>query len=167
MTPGQEEAFTEFATSRFGALRRTAYLLCGDWHGAEDLVQITLGKMYAKWHRIRDPAAGPAYARQVLVRTYVDQTRRRGHGEIPMGEVPDRAALGVDSDRRLALLAALGKVTPAYRAVLVLRFWEDQSVEQTAELLGKSSAAVRSATTRGLEQLRGILGPTLVDLALA
>lgn len=167
MTPDQEEAFTEFATSRYGALRRTAYLLCGDWHSAEDLVQITLGKVYAKWHRIRDPAAGPAYARQVLVRAYVDHTRKRGHSEIPVGDVPDSAGLGVDSDRRLALLAALAEVSPAYRAVLVLRFWEDQSVEQTAELLGKSSSAVRSATTRGLEQLRGILGPTLVDFAHA
>lgn len=167
MTPEREAAFTAYATTRYGALRRTGYLLCGDWHAAEDLVQITLGKVYAKWHRIRDPAAVHAYARQVLVRAYVDQTRRRGHGEIPVAELPDAPAHGVDTDRRLALLAALAQVSPGYRAVLVLRFWEDQSIEQTCELLGKSSSAVRSATTRGLEQLRGILGPALADLAYA
>lgn len=167
MSPEQEAAFTAFAAARFGGLRRTAYLLCGDWHTAEDLVQITLGRVYVKWGRVKDAAAVHAYARQVLVRAYIDHSRKRGNGEIPVHDIPDTPGPDADNERRLALLAALARVTPAYRAVLVLRFWEDQSIEQTAALLGKSSAAVRSASTRGLEQLRDILGPTLLDLAHA
>lgn len=72
MSPERERLFEEFTAARYGALRRTAYLLCGDWHLAEDLVQSTLIKVYARWPRLRDPDTAGGYARTTLVRTFVD-----------------------------------------------------------------------------------------------
>ncbi|UGQ14056.1 RNA polymerase sigma factor [Yinghuangia sp. ASG 101] len=165
MKPEQEHAFNEFVTARGAALRRTAYLLCGDWHDAEDLVQTALTKAYAKWHKLRNPDAMHGFVRQVLVRSFVDSVRKRSSRETPSGTLPDTLrGASEDPDTRVVLLAALARVSPAYRAVLVMRFWEDQSIEQTAALLNKNSGAVRSATSRGLDQLRSILGDQVLDL---
>lgn len=165
MRADTEGDFDAFVVARGAALRRTAYLLCGDWHTAEDLVQTTFTKVYVRWSRIREPQARSEYARQVLVRSYIDMTRKFSHGESPIGALPDAPARGGgDPDTRMSLMAALAQVSPGYRAVLVLRFWEDQSVEQAAALLNKSSSAVRSATSRGLDQLRAILGDQLAEL---
>jgi RNA polymerase sigma factor (sigma-70 family) len=140
--------------------------MCGDWHEAEDLVQTALTKAYAKWHRLKSPEAAHAFVRRVLVRSFVDSRRKRSSRETPAGTLLDipRGVSG-DPDARMVLLDALAQVSPVYRAVLVMRFWEDQSVEQTAALLDKDSGAVRSATTRGLDQLRAILGDQVLDLA--
>ncbi|MEV6973305.1 sigma-70 family RNA polymerase sigma factor [Kitasatospora sp. NPDC093806] len=176
MSPEQERAFDEFVAGRYAALRRTGYLLCGDWHLAEDLVQTTLVKLYARWPRLREPAAAYGYARTTLVRAYVDTRRRRGSHELaapdlgPLledGRTADGRRPGEQAEpaRRLALLAALAQVSPAYRAVLVLRFWEDQSIESTAAALRQSTGAVKSATNRGLAQLRAILGDSLHEIA--
>ncbi|WP_327676482.1 sigma factor [Kitasatospora sp. NBC_00458] len=178
MSPEQERSFDEFVAGRYTALRRTGYLLCGDWHLAEDLVQTALVKLYARWPRLREPEAAYGYARTTLVRAYIDTRRRRGSHEVAS---PDPGALlegGADGsrdggrtwvqpapDRRLALLAALAQVTPAYRAVLVLRFWEDQSIESAAATLRQSTGAVKSATSRGLVQLRAILGESVHEIA--
>ncbi|MGC0419027.1 SigE family RNA polymerase sigma factor [Embleya sp. AB8] len=164
----RERLFDEFVVARYQALRRTAYLLCGDWHQAEDLVQIALEKVFASWHRMRDPGAVDTYTRRVMIRGFLDTKRLRSSREFPTATLPDPPdAPGHDADsaRRLALLAALGRVSPGYRAVLVLRYWEDQSVEETAALLGRSSTAIRSAASRGLDQLRTILGESLIDIA--
>ncbi|WP_354637580.1 SigE family RNA polymerase sigma factor [Kitasatospora camelliae] len=165
MSPEQENGFEDFVAARQAALRRTAYLLCGDWHLAEDLVQAALIRLYARWTRLRDPQAAFGYARTTLTRAYIDDRRRRSSGEVPGAELPDRAAAGADSDRRLALMAALARVTPGYRAVLVLRYWEDQSIEETAAILRRSSGAVRSDAHRGLAQLRSILGGSINEIA--
>ncbi|WP_331767559.1 SigE family RNA polymerase sigma factor [Embleya sp. NBC_00896] len=165
MKPEKERLFDEYVAARYPALRRTAYLLCGDWHQAEDLVQNALERVYSTWHKMRDPGAVDTYTRRVMVRGFVDGKRLRASRELPSAEVPDAASPGPDSARRLALLAALGQVTPVYRAALVLRYWEDQSVEETAALLGRSSSAVRSASSRGLEQLRAILGDSVHEIA--
>ncbi|MDI2130301.1 SigE family RNA polymerase sigma factor [Yinghuangia seranimata] len=168
MKRDHDRAFDDFVVARGAALRRTAYLLCGDWHHAEDLVQHTMTQVYSRWHRVRDPSAMNAYARKILVRAYVDTTRKRSSTETATGALPDvEATAAGDPDTRVALMAALDRMTPAYRAVLVLRFWEDQSIEQTAALLNKNAGSVRSATTRGLEQLRAILGDQLADLTHA
>ncbi|WP_436774085.1 SigE family RNA polymerase sigma factor [Yinghuangia sp. YIM S09857] len=165
MRAENDSAFDAFVVARGAALRRTAYLLCGNWHTAEDLVQTAFTKVYVRWHRIREPGARNEYARQVLVRSYIDLTRKLSHGESPTGTLPDTPARGPgDPDTQMSLMAALARVSPAYRAVLVLRFWEDQSIEQTAALLDKNSGAVRSATTRGLDQLRAILGDQIAEL---
>ncbi|MEV0535233.1 SigE family RNA polymerase sigma factor [Kitasatospora sp. NPDC050463] len=165
MSPERESQFDEFVAARYAALRRTGYLLCGDWHRAEDLVQATLIKLYARWSRLRDPQSAAGYARTTLTRTYIDGRRRRSSGELTGLDLPEQAAAGPDSDRRLALLAALAQVSPRYRAVLVLRYWEDQSIEETSAILGVSTGAVRSDAHRGLAQLRAILGESLSDIA--
>ncbi|MFB6890818.1 SigE family RNA polymerase sigma factor [Kitasatospora sp. NPDC056327] len=183
MSPEHERLFDEFVVARYAALRRTGYLLCGDWHLAEDLVQTTLVKLYARWPRLRAQEAAYGYARTTLVRSYVDTRRRRGSYEVAApdltvlveggGRGGGRPADGwpsgdrdpADPDRRLDLLAALAQVSPGYRAVLVLRFWEDQSIESTAATLRQTTGAVKSATNRGLAQLRTILGDSLYEIA--
>ncbi|MFJ3794056.1 SigE family RNA polymerase sigma factor [Kitasatospora sp. NPDC090091] len=170
MSPELEQSFDEFVAGRYAALRRTGYLLCGDWHLAEDLVQTTLVKLYARWPRLREPEAAAGYARTTLVRAFVDTRRRRSSTEVTAADLPDAMAPGrspapADPELRLALLAALAQVSPAYRAVLVLRFWEDQSIEATAAILRQSTGAVKSGTSRGLIQLRAILGDSLHEIA--
>ncbi|MFS8200388.1 SigE family RNA polymerase sigma factor [Streptomyces sp. CWNU-52B] len=152
--------FDEFARSRQAQLRRTAYLLCGDWHLAEDLTQTALAKLYSVWRRVRRHEAPDAYARKVLFRTFVDETRRRRWWERPGAYDFDTVAPATDPALRVTLLDALRKVPARSRAVLVLRFWEDQSVEATAAALGCSVGTVKSQTSRGLATLRRVLGDT-------
>jgi RNA polymerase sigma-70 factor (sigma-E family) len=154
----QEEAdFRSYVTARAPALRRTAHLLSGDWHAAEDLVQVTLTKLYLNWRKVRHANSLDGYARQVLVRVYLDDQRKRRR-ESPAERLPELAVSGPEhtGDREL-LLAALAQVPPRQRAVLVLRFWEDQSVQATAQLLGCSEGNVKSQTARGLDALRRLL----------
>lgn len=156
---GAPVEFDEFARSRQAYLRRSAYLLCGDWHLAEDLTQTALAKLYAVWRRVRMDSPD-SYARKVLFRTFVDETRRRRWWERSSAHEYDVAAPAQDPDLRLMLLAALRQVPARGRAVLVLRFWHDQSVEETAAALGCSTGTVKSQTSRGLATLRRILGDT-------
>ncbi|WTW97886.1 SigE family RNA polymerase sigma factor [Streptomycetaceae bacterium NBC_01309] len=166
MTSDPDE-FLEFATARSGQLFRTAWLLCGDWHLAEDLVQITLGKLYRSWRRVRTADNLDAYARTVLVRSYLSHRRLRSSTEQPYGTLPDTAGPDIDPALRLTLLKGLAALPPKDRAVLVLRYWEDMSVEQTAKQMGCSAGAVRNRSLRALEKLRGILGGELHMFAAA
>ncbi|WP_405972851.1 SigE family RNA polymerase sigma factor [Streptomyces sp. NBC_00988] len=157
--------FDDFARSRQAHLRRTAHLLCGDWHLAEDLTQTALAKLYAVWRRVRQLESPDGYARRVLYRTFIDETRRRRWWE-RTGAGADQAevvAPASDPDLRLTLLDALRQLPPRGRAVLVLRFWEDQSVEATAAALGCSVGTVKSQTSRGLGTLRTILADSGKD----
>ncbi|MEU2393324.1 SigE family RNA polymerase sigma factor [Streptomyces sp. NPDC007369] len=161
MRQGRRDGFREFAAGRSGHLYRSACLLTGgDTRLAEELVQETLGRMYLLWGRISridDPAA---YAQTVLVRTFLGRRRRRSAAERPAGELPGQpdaptaTAEGGDPAPRLTLLQALGNLAPKDRAVLVLRYWEDRSVEETADAMNSGSAAVRTRTTRALARLR-------------
>jgi RNA polymerase sigma-70 factor (sigma-E family) len=155
--------YLEFAAARTPQLYRSACLLAsGDTHLAEDLVQETLGRMYASWgRRIDNPAA---YAHTVLVRTFLTHQRRRSSGERPTGELPDSAQHAGDPELRLTLLQALGRLSAKDRAVLVLRYWEDRSTEETAEALRSTSGAVRTQSSRALARLRAVLGDSLADL---
>jgi RNA polymerase sigma-70 factor (sigma-E family) len=164
MREAREREFDEFVLARQHRLLRTAYLLCGDWHLAEDLTQNALAKVYTAWNRIQRVEQIDGYVHRILFRTYVDTYRRRRKREILSAAVPDVAGTGIASDVRLTLLAALAEVTPRYRAVLVLRFWEDRSVEETADALGVSAGTVKSHTHRGLQQLRSVLGDQALDL---
>ncbi|MFE5807831.1 SigE family RNA polymerase sigma factor [Streptomyces sp. NBC_01232] len=169
MRQRRREGFREFAAGRSGHLYRSACLLVsGDTHLAEDLVQETLGRMYLQWGRISRIDNPAAYAQTVLVRVFLTHQRRRSAGERPVGDVPDSrapAAGGEDPALRLTLLEALGRLAPKDRAVLVLRFWEDRSVEETADAMNSSSAAVRTRTTRALARLREQLGGSLTAFA--
>ncbi|MFF4387688.1 SigE family RNA polymerase sigma factor [Streptomyces sp. NPDC001552] len=165
MKSAQEDEYLEFVTARAKAMYRSAYVLAaGDTHLAEDLVQETLGRMYVHWKRVARADNPVAYAQSVLVRTFLSLRRRRSTGERPLGMMPDRAAAGPDTALRLALLDALGQLPPRDRAVLLLRYWEDRSIEETAQMLRLSSSAVRSQGTRALGRLRALLGDSLADL---
>ncbi|WP_329099863.1 SigE family RNA polymerase sigma factor [Streptomyces sp. NBC_01439] len=165
MRHGRRDGFREFAAGRSGPLYRSACLLVGgDTHLAEDLVQETLGRMYQRWGRISRIDNPAAYAQTVLVRVFLTHQRRRSAGERPVGDLPDRGAPapgGGDPALRLTLLEALGRLAPKDRAVLVLRYWEDRSVEETADAMNASSAAVRTRTSRALARLREQLGGSL------
>lgn len=153
------EDFQAFVLSRGAHLYRTACLYTGgDTHQAEDLVQETLGRMFAKWGkrgRIENPAG---YAQTVLVNTFIANRRRKSSSERPTADFHENPARGRDEDLRLTLLAALGRLEPRDRAVLVLRYWEDHSVEDTARILGLSVSAVKSRCLRALARLREQLG---------
>lgn len=158
--PPHEEAFREFVAARYPALLRTAYLLGGDWATAEDLVQTALAKTYLAWRRI-DPLAVEAYARRVLVNTATSWWRRRWHGERPTAELPDhRAAVDPigDSVERQHLWEHVRRLPARQRAVLVLRYYEDQTEAETARLLGVTVGTVKSQTSRALATLRIGLG---------
>ncbi|MEY9927008.1 RNA polymerase sigma-70 factor (sigma-E family) [Catenulispora sp. GP43] len=159
----RDQQFTEFAVARAERLRRTAYLMCGDWHRAQDLTQIALAKTYAAWHRIHGDGAVEAYVRQIIVREFLSQQRRRSWHERPSRDLPEQALDGGQdqADLRLSLLAALARLTPKRRAVVVLRYWEDRSVEETASVLRMSRSAVKSASLRALADLRVLLGEDL------
>ena len=157
--------YLEFAAARSGPLFRTACLLTGDWHLAEDLVQETLAKMYRSWRRISRVDSPVAYADTVLVRTFLSQRRRRSSTERPSDRLPAAAGPAQDAELRMALLDGLARMTAKDRAVLVLRYWEDRSVEETAQVLQLSSGAMRAQSMRALQRLRALLGDQLADLA--
>ncbi|MGW6705361.1 SigE family RNA polymerase sigma factor [Streptomyces sp. NPDC054956] len=165
----RRDGFREFAEGRSAHLYRSACLLTsGDTHLAEDLVQETLGRMYLLWGRITRIDNPAAYAQTVLVRAFLTHQRRRSTGERPVGEFPEsgaQAAGGTDPALRLTLLEALGRLAPKDRAVLVLRYWEDRSVEETADAMNVSSAAVRTRSSRALARLREQLGGSLSEFA--
>ncbi|WP_030269155.1 SigE family RNA polymerase sigma factor [Streptomyces sp. NRRL B-24484] len=154
--------FEEFASSRTRRLFQVAYLMCGDWHQAQDLVQTALAKMFAVWPRLRrreDEPGLDAYARTVLLRTYLSQRRLKRSTEVVLAEMPDSPqAAAHGSDLKLTLAAALGQLPPRNRAVVVLRYLEDHSIEAVADMMGISAGAVKSLNTRSLARLREILG---------
>jgi RNA polymerase sigma-70 factor (sigma-E family) len=148
----KEQAFRDLYVARAPALRRTAFLLCGDWQLAEDLVQVAFEKVYASWSRLREPEA---VLRRTLVRCWVDETRRPHRRERPVEQLPERPVV---EPERESLRDALAGVPPRQRACLVLRFYDDLSVAETARLLGCTEGTVKSQTSRGLEALRAVVG---------
>jgi RNA polymerase sigma-70 factor (sigma-E family) len=163
----RDQEFGDYYVSRVSAMRSTAYLLCGDWHLAEDLCQVAFTKLYLAWSRVARRESLDPYVRRIVLRTYLDDRRRPWRRERPIepATTPDATAAGTDSDQRLALLAALRRLPARQRATLVLRYWEDQSVEECAELLGVSTGTVKSQSARGLDNLRALIGDSLPDIA--
>ena len=157
MRAGDQE-FIEFAAAASGRLRRTAFLLCGDWHTAEDLAQTALAKVYVSWQKIERRGAEQAYASRVLVNTYLADQRTKRSGEVLISEPPELVAPSTAPDVRIVVLQALATLPPRARAVVVLRFYADLSVEQAAEVLGCSTGNVKSQTARALDKLRPLLG---------
>lgn len=150
-----ELAFRDFVAGATGRLLRTAYLLVGDAAAAEDLLQDVFERMYGKWARIDDP---DAYARRALANSARNRWRSVGRRrETPLHEGHDRAAVE-PGDTAPDVLAALATLPSGQRAVVVLRYFDDLSVEQTARALGCSVGTVKSQTARALPRLRTLLG---------
>ncbi|NUT47376.1 MAG: SigE family RNA polymerase sigma factor [Saccharothrix sp.] len=157
----RDQGFDEYVDARALVMRRTAYLLCGDWHRAEDLVQTALTKLYVAWPRVRRDSPD-AYARQVLIRTAIDDSRRAfRRREKVVDSVPDGRACDATSD--LDVRRALAALPAGQRAVVVLRYWEDLSVTETARLLGRTEGTVKSQAAKGLAALRALLGHDVLE----
>ncbi len=159
--------FAEYFAARRDAVRRAAYLLCGDWYWADDLTQVAFVRLAAGWHRVRDRAALDAFVRTCLVRAYLDETRRvwrrREHTQ---AEPPDVGMADDDADattRRVVFEAALRQLAPRQRAVLVCRFYQGLDVAETAEVLGCSAGTVKSQTARALARMRALLDDPLLE----
>ena len=161
-----EEDFRQFAASRQKQLLRSAYLLCGDWHGAEDLVQTAFGHLYRSWRRVKRIEHPDAYAKQVLYRCHLSAKRRKRFATVPIESVPEPAepGAGFGDGSTAVLIEALAELPDRARAVVVLRFWEDYSVAQTADALGVSQGTVKSQTSRALAMLRTRIGDSLSDI---
>jgi RNA polymerase sigma-70 factor (sigma-E family) len=160
------EDFQAFVRSRGAHLYRTACLLTGgDSHLAEDLVQETLGRMYAKWGRRRRIENPTGYAQTTLVNTFISMRRRKSSTERPAAVLAERGARQEDLALRLTLLGALGQLPELDRAVVVLRFWEDRSIEDTALALRLTPSAVRSRSSRALARVRELLGADYIEFA--
>jgi RNA polymerase sigma-70 factor (sigma-E family) len=154
----EHREFEQFATARTPQLFRSAYLLCGDRHRAEDLVQETLAKVYVRCRqlggrRIDNPAA---YAQTTLARTYISQQRRRSTHEVPYDDLPESATVdpAEAADLRMSLQGVLDGLAPLDRAVLVLRYSEDLGVAEVARRLGITPGAVKNRSMRALERAR-------------
>jgi RNA polymerase sigma-70 factor (sigma-E family) len=149
------------------SLLRTALLLtAGDWHRAEDIVSAAVLKLYVSWRRASRTQHVDAYVRQILVRTWLDEQRRPWRREHAVAQVPDLDdAPADDLDRRADLQEVLARLPSRQRAVLVLRFYEDLSVDQTADALGCTPGAVKALTNRAISAMRQRMpGGTLFEL---
>ncbi|WP_188196997.1 SigE family RNA polymerase sigma factor [Nonomuraea sp. SYSU D8015] len=155
MTEDDEAAFDEFLAARGTSLLRTAILVCGATrHDSEDLVQHALEKVYRHWPRIRHDNP-EAYAKKIVLNAAISLARRRKIiREISFARPPETAADPPDLDLRDTLIRELRRLPPKMRAVLVLRYWEDQSETATAALLGCSVGSVKSQAARGLARIR-------------
>jgi len=154
-----EQRFRAWATARAGRLHRTAYLLCGDWHVAEDLVQEALAQAALHWRRIEGLGNPDAYVRRILLNQTGQRWRRRSTHERPANPLPE-TVVGDGSPERAArdeLLTALRLLPPRQRAAVVLRYFEQLSEAETATALDCSVGTVKSQTSRALATLRHVL----------
>jgi RNA polymerase sigma-70 factor (sigma-E family) len=161
-----ESEFDAFVRARTHALLRSAYLLTGDQQLAEDLVQSALAKTHQSWKRLADTGNAEAYTRRTMYHLQVSWWRRRRVAEVMPERLPDRAG-GDDHagtvSLRLTLRAALARLSAKQRAVLVLRFFEDCTERETADLMGVSVGTVKSQTAKALARLRTV-APELADI---
>ncbi|MER7333440.1 MULTISPECIES: SigE family RNA polymerase sigma factor [unclassified Micromonospora] len=156
MRRAEEDDFHAFVAERMDRWRRSAYLLCQDWHTADDVVSVAVAKLYRGWRQVARAENRDAYAQRVLTRCWLDERRRPWHNrEQPRAAMPDAAgAVPETVTDRDGLAALLRSLAPRQRAVLVLRFYLDYSVEETARMLGISAGTVKSQSARGLANLR-------------
>lgn len=157
-----DESFHMFVARSTAPLTRLAYLLCGDQHLANDLVQTGLVRMYQAWPRVHDKNAVDPYARKVLIRCWLNERRRPWRrAEARTGVVPDQPVPAADvaevTHLKEVLREALARLPPRQRAVVVLRYWSQHSVTETATILRCSEGNVKSQSARGLAALRTAL----------
>jgi RNA polymerase sigma-70 factor (sigma-E family) len=167
MSDGTDADYLAFVNGRMAALRRWAYLLTGDAHQADDLVQDTLTTVYAKWQRVSRADNIDAYVYRVLVRTFLNE-RRRGWWKVRLfgDAAPEQPTITHSLEEREVLRAALSRLTPSQQAVLVLRFLCDQSIADVALYLGVSEGTVKSQTSHALTAMRRLLGERAPGLTL-
>jgi RNA polymerase sigma-70 factor (sigma-E family) len=147
--------FEEFVTARFAQLRRVSYLIVGDWQHAEDVVQSALMKVYSAWSRLERKGSLEAYTRRAVVNASISWARRPRR-ELPSALLPDH---GVEQDSAPfdeGLARALNRLAPAQAAIIALRFVDDMSVAEVADLLGITEGTVKSQTSRGLLRLKDL-----------
>ena len=160
-----DQEYVEFVSARMPSLKRLAFLLCGDDHRADDLVQETVTKLYVRWASAHKADNLDSYVRTIMVRTHIDETRRPWSRVRLFGSLPDQQQPGSSNTEDQAVLrTALAALPAGQRAVLVLRFLCDQSVAEVGELLGCSGGTVKSQTAHGLTKLRQSL--TRQDFAM-
>ena len=156
----RDAEYTEYVTGRLSSLQRLAAVLCDDRQRADDLVQATLTKLYVHWGRVRSARHPDAYARTVLVREFIHEQRSNWVKRVSLsGQLNDSPAAVVDHDAVLDLRAAVAALPTRQRATLVLRFYLDLNIDQSAEILGCSRGTVKSQTARALEAVRRSIGP--------
>jgi RNA polymerase sigma-70 factor (sigma-E family) len=164
--PAADDAFTEFATASRTRLRNTAYLLCGDWDQAADHVQEGLIRVYVAWPRLVRGGGELAYARKAVVSAFLDASRKRSSNEratdVSSARASDEDVATAVTDRA-ALMAALARLPERRRACIVLRYFEDLDVRDTATALGCSEGTVKSQTSRALETLRSVFANPASD----
>ena len=163
----RDEEFDAYFRARRDAVRRTAYLLCGDWHRADDHAQAAFVALHRHWRRIRDRSSLDAWMRRTVVRSVVDESRRPWRRERVTDAHSDATLVEGPADgvvTRHVLVDALRTVPPRQRAVLVLRFLDGLDVAATADVLDCSPGTVKSQTADGLATLRVALGDALDDL---
>ncbi|MDP9792647.1 RNA polymerase sigma-70 factor (sigma-E family) [Catenuloplanes nepalensis] len=167
MSDGTDADYLAYVHGRMATLRRWAYLLSGDTHQADDLVQETLTTVYSRWHRVSRADNIDGYVHRILVRTFLNE-RRRGWWKVRLfgDATPEQQSGSVNVEERQVLRAALTRITPSQQAVLVLRFLCDQSVADTAQALGVSEGTVKSQTKHALTAMRRILGERMPNLTL-
>ena len=161
MRPEQERDYADYVSGRLPRLHRTAYMLCGDVHRADDIVSATLTALYMNWKRAAAADNVDGYVHRILVRRYLDERRLRW-SRVRLGPLPPDASTVAAAehgvDERDELMTALRTLPKGQRAVVVLRYLNDLSVEATAEALGCSAGNVKSQCARGLSALREALG---------
>lgn len=156
-------AFTEFVAARSPALFRTAYLIVGDHGLAQDLVQEALTKTYVAWPRLREVGKAEAYTRKAITTTYISWWRRKAwRAERPRDDVPESGPMtqrehGSDVVDRAWVWQELQALPPRQRTAIVLRYYEDLTEAQTAQLLGVSAGTVKSQASRAMAKLRELL----------
>jgi RNA polymerase sigma-70 factor (sigma-E family) len=164
----REAEFADFASARLASLRRLAMLLSQDWQRADDLVQAALIKLYVKWPRAIAANNIDAYARAIVVREFLDERRSSWHTRVTLSDqLPDRLHIPPDTASVVDLEVAMSALTPRQRATVVLRFYLDLNVDQTAQLLGCTRGTVKSQTAKALSALRRTLAPEQQLLASA
>jgi RNA polymerase sigma-70 factor (sigma-E family) len=160
--PSEPDGFRDFVEARSQALLRSGWLLTGDWPSAEDLVQTALAAAWPRWTSLTRQDAPELYVRKIMVNTFLRWRQRRWNGEIATGRLPDYPGYDVFAqvDARQALLAALDRLPARQRAVVVLRYFADQTEEQTAAAMGCSVGTVKSHAAKALARLRDAPGLT-------
>ncbi|HUN32430.1 MAG TPA: SigE family RNA polymerase sigma factor [Trebonia sp.] len=162
MRASREAEYTEYVVARLSWLRRTAYLLCQDWQGADDLVQAAITRLYTHWGRARNATSLDAYTRTILVRTFIAEMRTPWARRVTLpGAYLDQPAPSHDEDARLDVREALKRLPPRQRATVILRFYCDLPVEEAADVLGVTPGTVKSQTAKGLAALRSALSPVM------